>query len=90
MTQVLYPKGKSPWYPLDGRLGGPQSCSGRAGLEKNSQPLLGIEPQNPNHPARSPATKKNYIILEGVKCLDNDYPAVQSVAEFTAVCISVK
>jgi len=29
-------QGKSPWYPLDRRLGGPQSRSGRGGLEKNS------------------------------------------------------
>jgi hypothetical protein len=40
-------QGKSPWYPLDRRLGGPQSHSGRGGLEKNSQPPPGIEPQNP-------------------------------------------
>jgi len=32
----LYPQGKSPWYPLDRRLGGPQSCSGQGGEEKNS------------------------------------------------------
>jgi hypothetical protein len=25
------PQGKSPWYPLDRRLGGPQSPSGRGG-----------------------------------------------------------
>jgi hypothetical protein len=31
------PQGKSP-YPLDRRLGGPQSRSGRGGEEKNSQP----------------------------------------------------
>jgi hypothetical protein len=30
----LYPWGKSPWYPLDRRLGGPQSRSGRHGEEK--------------------------------------------------------
>jgi hypothetical protein len=33
-----------PRYPLDRRLGGPQSCSGRGGEEKNSQPPPGIEP----------------------------------------------
>jgi hypothetical protein len=43
------------WYPLDRRLGGPQSRSGRGGEEKNSQPPPGIEPQNPDRPARSPA-----------------------------------
>jgi hypothetical protein len=32
------PPGKEPWYPLDRRLGGPQSRSGRGGEEKNSQP----------------------------------------------------
>jgi hypothetical protein len=37
----LYPQGKSPWYPLGRRLGGPQSRSGRGGEEKNSQPLPG-------------------------------------------------
>jgi hypothetical protein len=31
-------------YPLDRRLGGPQSRSGRSGEEKNSQPLPGLEP----------------------------------------------
>jgi hypothetical protein len=39
---------------LDRRLGGPQSSSGCSGEGKNSQPLLGIEPKNPNHPAHSP------------------------------------
>jgi len=48
------PQEKSPWYPLDRRLGGPQSRSGRGGLEKNSQPPPGIEPQNPDRPARTP------------------------------------
>jgi hypothetical protein len=37
------PPGKELRYPLDRRLGGPQSRSGRGG-EKNSQPPLGIEP----------------------------------------------
>jgi hypothetical protein len=40
----LYPKENSPWYPLDRRLGGPQSRSGRGGKGKNSQPLPGLEP----------------------------------------------
>jgi hypothetical protein len=41
--QPLYPQGKSPWYPLDRRLGGPQSQSGCGGEEKNSQPLPGLK-----------------------------------------------
>jgi hypothetical protein len=43
MPQPLYPQGKSPWYPLDRRLGGPQSRSGHGIEEKNSQPPLGLE-----------------------------------------------
>jgi hypothetical protein len=37
------PPGKKLWYPLDRRLGGPQSRSGRGGEEKHSQLLPGIE-----------------------------------------------
>jgi hypothetical protein len=38
------PPGKRPWCPLDRRLGGPQSRSGRDGEKKNYQPPLGLEP----------------------------------------------
>jgi hypothetical protein len=34
----LYPRGKSLRHPLDRRLGGPQSQSGRCGEEKNLVP----------------------------------------------------
>jgi hypothetical protein len=40
----LYLQGKNPWYPLNRRLGGPQSLSGRGGEKKNSQPLQGYDP----------------------------------------------
>jgi hypothetical protein len=40
----LYRQEKSPMYPLDRRLGGPQRRSGRGGEEKKSQPLPGFEP----------------------------------------------
>jgi hypothetical protein len=43
MPWPLYPQGKSPWYPLDRRLGEPQSRSGCGGEEKNFQPLPGLE-----------------------------------------------
>jgi hypothetical protein len=49
----LYPQGKSPWYPLDRRLGGPQSHFGCGGEDKNSQPPPGIEPTYPDRPALS-------------------------------------
>jgi hypothetical protein len=35
--------GKEPLYPLDRRMGGSQSRSGRGGEKQNSQPLPGIE-----------------------------------------------
>jgi hypothetical protein len=41
--QPLYPQGKNPWYPLDRRLGGPQSRSGCGGEEKDSQPPSEME-----------------------------------------------
>jgi hypothetical protein len=37
-------QGKSPWYPLDRRLVGPQSRSEGGGEEKNSQLPPEIEP----------------------------------------------
>jgi len=43
MPWPLYPQGKSPWYPLDRRMGGPQSRFGGDGEEKNSQSLPGLE-----------------------------------------------
>jgi hypothetical protein len=59
----LYSQRKSLRYPLDRRLGGPQTSSGSGGEEKNSQPPPGIEPQNPDRPARSrTSTNQNEII----------------------------
>jgi hypothetical protein len=49
----LYPQGKSSRYPLDRRLGGPQSRFGQGVEEKNFQPPPGIEPYNPDRPVRS-------------------------------------
>jgi hypothetical protein len=46
----LYPQGKSPCYPLDRRLGGPQKRSGHGGEEKNSQP--------PRTPIVKPVTQR--------------------------------
>jgi hypothetical protein len=43
-SRPLYPQGKSPWYPLDTRLGGPQSRSGCDREEKNPQPPPELEP----------------------------------------------
>jgi len=43
-TSAALPHVKSPRYPLNRRLDGPQSCSVCSGEEKNPQPPLGIEP----------------------------------------------
>jgi hypothetical protein len=50
---VALPQGKRPWYPLDRRLGGPQSRSGRGGVKKNPQSPPGIGPYNSDRPARA-------------------------------------
>jgi hypothetical protein len=42
--QLHAPAALPSWYLLDRRPGGPQSLSERSGEEKNSQPLLGLEP----------------------------------------------
>jgi len=46
MPWQLYHQEKRPWYPLDRKLGGPQSQSGHSGEEKKSLPLPGIKPQS--------------------------------------------
>jgi hypothetical protein len=50
------PSGKSPRYPWNRRLGGPQSQFGRGGEDKNSKPPAGMEPQS------SKSVASHYII----------------------------
>jgi len=42
-ARPIYSQGKSPWYPLVRRLGGPQNRFGHGGEEKNFQSPPGIE-----------------------------------------------
>jgi hypothetical protein len=51
-SPAALPTGKEPWYPLDRRLGGPQSRSEHGGEKKNSQPLPGFE-----HPIIQPVAQ---------------------------------
>jgi hypothetical protein len=60
----LYPQGKSPWYPLDRRVGGPQSRSGRGSEQKNSQPLPGNEP-----PIIQPLAQRYTTDLSRLQCM---------------------
>jgi len=48
MLQPFYPQGNRPWYPMDRRLGGPQSWSGLGDKENEipSLPLPGTESQS--------------------------------------------
>jgi hypothetical protein len=80
----LYPQGKSPWYPLDRRLGRPQSRSGRGGEDKNSQTSPGIEPWNHDRPARSPALYRPSYHGSTVK---TNYIERQSDVTKTVTCI---
>jgi hypothetical protein len=41
------PQGKKPWYPLDRRLGGAQSCSGRGVKRKIPSPRRESNPKTP-------------------------------------------
>jgi hypothetical protein len=59
MDANVYPQGRSPWYPLDRRLGGSQNRSGDGGEEKNSQSLPRLEP-----PIFKPVAQR-YIIQKG-------------------------
>jgi hypothetical protein len=43
-AQAILPQGKRPWYPLDRKVGGPQSRCERGDEEKNSQLLPVFEP----------------------------------------------
>jgi len=52
----LHLQGKSPWYPLDRRLGGPQSRSGYGVEEKNSQTPPANEPR--------PYARQSYVALK--------------------------
>jgi hypothetical protein len=53
----LYTQRNSPWYPLDRRMGEPQSRSRPGGEEKNSQPQPGLKPPNIRPVARRYTTE---------------------------------
>jgi hypothetical protein len=68
-AQPLYPQGKSPWYPLDRRLDGPQSRSGRGGEEKNSQPVPGLEPPIIQPVTQRYTTRLSRLLVLILRCL---------------------
>jgi hypothetical protein len=60
------PPEKSPWYPLDRMMSGPQSQSGRNGEEKNSRPLQGLQPPIIQPIARRYATELSRLLLHTI------------------------
>jgi hypothetical protein len=56
--------GNSHWYPLDRKLGWPQSRSGHGGEEINYQPLPGLEPA-----IIQPVTKRYTTELSRLLCI---------------------
>jgi hypothetical protein len=77
----LYPRGKSPWYPLDRWLGGPQSRSELGGEEKISQPLPGLEPPIIQPVAQSYTTELRECIQKFP-----DWPPGARTANDTTLC----
>jgi hypothetical protein len=70
----LCPQGKSPRYPLDRRLRGPQSRSEHGVEGKNSQPMPGFEPRPSDCPARSqsPGLKQlSYLMFQNTVYKNN-------------------
>jgi hypothetical protein len=64
-----------PRYPLDRRLGGPQSQSGSCGMKKNTFPLPGTEPW--------PSSPQPVTILSEVSRLHFDLPVLtRMLSEF--------
>jgi hypothetical protein len=61
---AVYRQGKSFWYTLDRRLGGPQNRSGR-GEQKNSQPLPGLEPPIIQPVAQRYAAELSRLLAQG-------------------------
>jgi hypothetical protein len=54
---------------LDRRLDVPHKLSGSGGEEKNSQPPLGIEPQNPDHPYNLSKIKSSTHQKKGLQAI---------------------
>jgi hypothetical protein len=91
----LYSQGKSSWYPLDRRLGGPQSRSGRGGLEKIPSPAPPrIGPHYPEKrlhrnegdraPKTTPSVKKKIRDSVSAYSVGKQFPDLSSEA-FTAM-----
>jgi hypothetical protein len=78
-SRPLYPRGKSPWFPLDRRLGGPQNRSGRHGEKKILAPT-GTRTPTSGRPARSQSLYR--LSYPGSLCM---FRAIQNV-----VMISVR
>jgi hypothetical protein len=79
MPRPLYPHGKSPWCPLDRRLGGLQSRSGRGGEEKNSRPLRDSNPQTSSPQLSAISLSYPRILLGKLTCVNPNFTFVSCV-----------
>jgi hypothetical protein len=80
---LLYPQGKSPWYPLDRRLGWPHSWSGSGDEVKNSQPLLGLEPPIIQSVVQCYITELSWLLLSYIMFILMLYSHLQF---FQSIC----
>jgi hypothetical protein len=62
MVRSLYHQGKSPRYPLDRRLGGPQSRYGRGGMINSFNAMNGLF----NHGMSSATVLRSIIINKSI------------------------
>jgi hypothetical protein len=76
--------GKSPWYPLDRRLGGPQSRSGRGKVQKNSHSVSGLEPPIIQHVAQRYTTELSSLSLSESASLSL-YSLLQALRNFSII-----
>jgi len=70
MAWPLYPWGKSPWYPLDRRLGCPQSWSGQT-VARRKIPSPYQDSNPPDHLAHGPAVYLRYptlLLIDSLMC----------------------
>jgi hypothetical protein len=77
---VLYPQRKRPWYPLDRRLCGPQSRSGRGG-EKFPAPAGNriLEPRSSIPLPRANQTEINRPLINHYQLIVHDHHSISSI-----------
>jgi hypothetical protein len=76
-TLQLYPRGNSPRYPVDRRLGGPQNRLGRYGEEQSLTPIGNRIPV----PVSSRPNPTNYTEADQIKAAEMDGTSSRHVGD---------